>query len=278
MKLEITQVSLSTSDLYYICQMVDQVTSDPFGWLRHIEDFAGDMSCSRLLNSFPKWTPLHEFIEFVVLSVAHEDAILTADDFLVSEGDPIEKARRGKIPWIDTLLASNGFQHSYRKYVSSGGEESFQDYLDEMGLAGPLDELLYGVSRQVFHVLFQNRKVLRNFGEMMVHYVASTGLSLYPDSYTERGALKRARPPVWARNAVFHRDKGCCVVCGTDLTKLINQRTQLHFDHIIPLVSGGMNDITNLQLLCSSCNLSKGGRNRNTSFRVDEWYSIEDEE
>ena len=70
----ISSVNLNTSDLYYICQMVDGVTSDPFAYSRHIEDFAGDMACSRLLQSFPKWTPLHDFIETVVISVAHEDS------------------------------------------------------------------------------------------------------------------------------------------------------------------------------------------------------------
>lgn len=271
----ISSVNLRTSDLYYICQMVDAVSADPFPWMRNIEEFAGDMACRRFLSPFPKWTPFHDFIGFVILSVAHEDLIVDEEDFLVPRSDPVEMARRGRTPWIDTLLASNGFNSSFRRYVADGGEASLYDYIGELGLAGPLDDLLQAVARQVFHVLFQNRKVLRNFGEMIAQYVSNNGAELYPEMFTNRGVLRRSNPPSWAKNAVFHRDKGCCVFCGTDLTKLVNLREKLHYDHIIPLVAGGTNDVTNLQLLCSDCNLKKGGKSVPTSFRVDEWYSFE---
>lgn len=272
--MSISQIGLTTSDLYYICQMVDRVSSDSSGWMRSIEDFAGDMSCERLLGNFPKWTPLHDFIEFVIVNVSYEDASSDDGDFLVSEDDPIDIARRGKNPWIDMLLASNGFESSFRKYVANGGEASLYEYLQDLNLGGPMHGLLFSVTRQVFHVLFPNRKVLHNFGEMMTYYVKEVGASIYPNRFTKSGALIRCHVPSWAKSAVFHRDKGCCVFCGCDLTKLVNQRGKLHFDHVIPLIQGGMNDVTNLQLLCSDCNLTKGGSNKNTSYRVDEWYPM----
>lgn len=49
---------------------------------------------------------------------------------------------------------------------------------------------------------------------------------------------------------VWNRDGGRCVKCGA------NQR--LEFDHIIPLALGGANTARNLQLLCETCNRSKG--------------------
>lgn len=45
-----------------------------------------------------------------------------------------------------------------------------------------------------------------------------------------------------------------CAVCSTDIT---NKR---HIDHKVPLVRGGPNTPGNLQLLCPTCNCSKGDK------------------
>ena len=49
-----------------------------------------------------------------------------------------------------------------------------------------------------------------------------------------------------------------CRVCGTPITKPGNDKGCFHVDHKIALVNGGSNCISNIQLLCPSCNLSKG--------------------
>lgn len=36
--------------------------------------------------------------------------------------------------------------------------------------------------------------------------------------------------------------------------------TGLEIDHVVPVIKGGANDLTNLQLLCKPCNCSKGDR------------------
>jgi HNH endonuclease len=48
---------------------------------------------------------------------------------------------------------------------------------------------------------------------------------------------------------VWSRDGGACVKCGA--------KTDLHFDHIIPLSRGGGDHAQNIQLLCRTCNLTK---------------------
>ena len=53
------------------------------------------------------------------------------------------------------------------------------------------------------------------------------------------------------RQTVINRD-GCCQMCGTE--------ERLSVDHIVPRHLGGDDNLTNLQVLCSSCNSSKGGR------------------
>jgi hypothetical protein len=61
--------------------------------------------------------------------------------------------------------------------------------------------------------------------------------------------------PESIRRAVHERDGGACVRCG-DRPPTV----ELHVDHIYPWSKGGSNDLSNLQLLCERCNLSKGAK------------------
>jgi hypothetical protein len=60
------------------------------------------------------------------------------------------------------------------------------------------------------------------------------------------GRTSRAAIPEKVRHAVWRRDGGNCVECGTN--------ENLEFDHIIPVSRGGANTERNLQLLCAQCN------------------------
>ncbi|HTD08258.1 MAG TPA: HNH endonuclease signature motif containing protein [Solirubrobacteraceae bacterium] len=65
---------------------------------------------------------------------------------------------------------------------------------------------------------------------------------------------KRKREPIPkdVRLAVWARDEGRCVECGSDF--------DIQYDHIIPFSMGGASTVENLQLLCARCNQTKGGR------------------
>lgn len=53
---------------------------------------------------------------------------------------------------------------------------------------------------------------------------------------------------------LFSQQKGKCAGCRCRLPR------GYHVDHVVPLVAGGANSRGNLQLLCASCNASKGAR------------------
>lgn len=51
------------------------------------------------------------------------------------------------------------------------------------------------------------------------------------------------------KKIVYTRDGGVCQCCGKSYN--------LEYDHIMPFSCGGGNEVSNIQLLCQSCNRSK---------------------
>ena len=77
--------------------------------------------------------------------------------------------------------------------------------------------------------------------------------------YLKAQAVRNAQPkrsayadPILKRWKAAMLPGGICVTCGS--------RVDLTADHVLPLDNGGTNAPSNLQVLCRSCNSSKGNR------------------
>lgn len=58
------------------------------------------------------------------------------------------------------------------------------------------------------------------------------------------------------RLKIMQRDHYTCQICG----KYMPDGVGIHIDHIIPIAKGGKTVESNLQVLCSTCNLKKGSK------------------
>ncbi len=124
----------------------------------------------------------------------------------------------------------------------------------------------------IFYTLFNNRGFLLDFNKTVALFVEDS-ISQFPSDFvTHKGRIKRRNIPKWLKKAVFYRDKGKCVLCGTDLTNTINTLQNENYDHIVPLDLYGVNDPCNIQLLCEKCNKKKSNKKITTSEKYYGWW------
>lgn len=72
--------------------------------------------------------------------------------------------------------------------------------------------------------------------------------------YDSKNQRKLMTPAL--RKSIMERDNYTCQICG----KYMPDEVGLHIDHIVPVVKGGKSVPSNLRVLCSKCNGSKGAK------------------
>lgn len=167
----------------------------------------------------------------------------------------------------------------HRKETLEDLADEYSDYYQELILSEPnFDVLLDTMASDAFFVLFNNRDFLYNFNYMMSTFIKSLGegrldnganVLVGPDGDSR---LERVSPPRWATRAVEFRDRCRCSFCLIDLSSLHTPINESNFDHIIPLKKGGLNDVSNLQLLCVECNNKKGSKMLRPGEYYQRWY------
>ena len=118
------------------------------------------------------------------------------------------------------------------------------------------------LSREVPTLSYQQAAALRALCERRIgDFLESRGVSPWDYRLLEVDPV-----PTSTRYAVLKRAGGRCQLCHT------NERP-LHVDHITPRSKGGANELTNLQALCSDCNLGKLNKDA-TGFRPGQGLTL----
>jgi 5-methylcytosine-specific restriction endonuclease McrA len=294
----IDRLTIKYAAIYYFLSELDQYVSDDLLLDRYLSDYF-ETAIWDYIVPFRKWTALHMF------SSLFADIVLDTD---FSRAAGLNYVRRGSCkicgkhpPLSPAYLLAADLCHIHdidsstldealegwvlardccRENGRSIGNSMLDDAWFDWKLQEGHDQLLAQIAEEMFFVLFANRSFLRRFNQHMADRI---GL-LSPEEgdanlvYVNRRGdtrLVRADPPDWAKRTVFFRDRGYCCGCGRNLENSRSPINRVQFDHILPLAAGGMNDVTNLQLLCESCNGEKSDRVTGASEVYERWYKID---
>lgn len=274
---------------YHFANIIDGVLTDQFSYLRNLNDFYGEGRIEWFAEPFPKCSAFHRFIDFIVQSVIDEEICnLDLDsmkkDYMRFQEFMPEYAAEFKVLPVNEYFKNYEIEHnSFEQWLSdnqkdfiSATVDDIYDYFNSFYEAGEIDELIEKIREEVFFVMFSNRKILQIFNQMMAGILSQLDINeVAPENrnfFKDKSVLKRVPIPAWAKKAVFYRDRGRCVKCNKDISGTLSFQNNLNFDHIIPLAAGGLNDVTNLQLLCEECNKHKLHFTSETSLYYEKWY------
>ena len=275
-------IEMSYYNVYYYCNIIDNLLrlfTNSIDWAPTGAQFL-DTFLEGDVEDFPKFSALHSFCDYAIRTLIAEEDEKELEEIQMRYDDEeailLEQPLRLKYAfqsdyglshrlWVDRLLANYGTYHrSFYDFINGTDFAFISDaYSEFCFLNGDLDDAVLKLSRELFYVLFQNRDFLYRFN--------------YYLSIKEKPQIRRCNIPSWVKRAVKYRDRGKCVCCGKDLSGILDCEDQnsIHYDHIVSLSDGGINDVSNIQLMCRNCNLHKSS-NSYTNQTYKDWYDFDE--
>ncbi|MGG0387824.1 HNH endonuclease signature motif containing protein [Priestia megaterium] len=276
-------------DVYYYAQIIKNVLDDPISYFSNLESFLGYEASLDFIFPFPRYSHFHRFIEYILESVFFEEASQIEVQIYKNNYGIGSEAFYKRLPIEVIFLSYSVPFKSFSEWLKNkdiSREEMTSsdcaDYYSELIGTSQWEIVLERLTEEVFYILFLNRHLLNEFNQMIadsiesIKYIENLDAILVDENLVrflkKDYKVKRKDIPKWVKRAVFFRDRGHCVFCGTDLTGLVSLMPKENFDHIVPLNLYGMNDISNIQLLCAKCNREKSGNSNKVSKRYEKWF------
>lgn len=184
----------------------------------------------------------------------YADRIEDGGRVLIYEGHDVPRVRGGRDPkTVDQLLTSRGGALTQNGLFRQAAE-AFKRGDRPAELVRVYEKLRPGiwVFNGVFRLVDAWWEVSNSRHVLKLRLMLAIDLEdVSPETATE---IEHSRLiPTTVKLEVWKRDKGRCVVCGS--------QDNLHFDHIIPYSRGGSSLVSeNIQLLCARHNLEKRDR------------------
>lgn len=244
-------IDMKYFNVYYFCHLANE-SMGKFTYASTNAEFT-ERQFEIEPEEFPRISVLREYCFWLVDRVFYEQANNIANSGEMADFDPINWTNEAIKKYRDINVSiKNDFVFDPDDYL-----ETYNNYIEYLNRYEDdlFDSVISDIATEIEYILFQNREFLLRFNEQQA-------VSF------EDNPRKRVYIPEWVKRAVLFRDKGCCVFCKRDLTGLYSllEDNEKHFDHIVSLNEGGINDVCNIQLSCQECNLKKSDSSRTSTL------------